>query len=180
MLPSGVSIVDRIRAWHQETSDPKHPANRWLNERRAPRIFVNVLWIVSTLVFVCVSPVLHLRAAAGYAVAWSRDSSGRRLVCTLGLVALALVLYAVRRYRRIQYGFLEMAFAVAAAWFAFGQVDSSTDAAFATLLGAAYVFVRGLDNAERALAQNSNENGLRRLVYFLKPVRTPVEPGSKQ
>lgn len=75
-----------------------------------------------------------------------------RGVLGVGVVGLlGWVLYGLRESNRRVYAVAELSFAAATAWFTAARiVHDQTAAAWAALFGAAYLFVRGLENWNKA------------------------------
>lgn len=90
-----------------------------------------------------------LFAATRALVAWSDRSPYVHFTNMVGVGLFALFLYALKRRGRVRYGALEITFAAAVIWYALGDTTAPPEAVFAELLGACYVFVRGLENVEQ-------------------------------
>jgi hypothetical protein len=117
---------------------------RGLGKRLAP---IGLALYVVLLVDNCTSTLLDkLVAAAGLVARWAHDGGVlRRLVIVVCLVLFGLGFRWYRARGLRLFGTFEIAFALAAVWLALSRAVSA-EVAFATLTGALYVVVRGLDN----------------------------------
>lgn len=93
-----------------------------------------------------------LASLAAMAVQWGAHGRWARLAVCFAIVGIGAVFRWLREHRRRHYGAWEIAFATSIVWYACDRVPSR-EVAFATVVGALYVIVRGLDNFMAAVGQ---------------------------
>jgi hypothetical protein len=101
----------------------------------------NVLWAY---------PQLMINFSAGLA-AWASGSTLQKFAALLLVTAFSAAMYFLRQTQRGAYGMIECGFALNVTWYVFSQPVTSPSATAATLLGAVYVLVRGMDNVREGL-----------------------------
>lgn len=123
---------------------------------------------VAILVIVVAFLGLHVALAggllegAGRLAQWAGASTGGKAVLVGSVLAIGVALYLFRLKLRVMYGLTEVFAALFIAWY--GATASTVTASGVSLLGAAYIVVRGVDNIMVGAKDNQAKTEAKRLA----------------
>ena len=136
----------------------------WMSPKPAA---LRVIFVVFVVVLVAVFPALAFAQfylllrpaslASLWLCRWAASSVTHRVVATATIWVAGGLLYWLRQKQRLWYGWIEMVFATCLFWAAARTPPTGELGALATVFGAIYVFIRGLDNAATGVKQRNEK-----------------------
>jgi hypothetical protein len=149
-------------------SEPTKPGNENVdkNAHRDRELRKLAWWMAAalvafTIVFCLMTwyAIVRVNAFSNEILAPTISSEPIRVLWFLGILGGGVGLFLFRRWQQFLYGVAEVIFAVSCIWYTLQGIDNHpTQLDSVSMVGFAYLIVRGLDNCDKAI-KSQNENG---------------------